>query len=122
MFSSRNREHTLQSDGSYRQFRCELAIMCDVMRAGAHIVLLALLITGCGTGLTAEDNLLRQIQGTLTNKPVVLRNFYASDELTYDSQGGLAGNAVKGTRLADGSVRIDKVSLRGNSLEPRGSL
>jgi len=90
------------------------------MRVASSIILLAALIAGCMTGLAAEDSLLRQIQGVLIGKPVVLRNFYTSDELTYDSRGGLVGNAVKGTRLADGSVRIDKASLRGSSLELAG--
>lgn len=91
------------------------------MKAVAHLVALALLITGWATAAAAaEDALLRQIQDALIGKPVVLRNFYAGGELAYNSHGELVGTAARGTRLADGSVRINTVSLRGNSLELAG--
>jgi hypothetical protein len=63
-----------------------------------------------------EAKLQRMVQG----KVAILRSFYASDDLDFDSQGNLKGNRKIGPWTSFGRVEIASVQLTGNSLLIKG--
>jgi TonB family protein len=90
------------------------------LRVSCSLVLLVFVIAAGPLHVQAANELEQNLRSQYGDKTLVLRNFYQTDRLTYDSHGVVLGSAVVGDWTVDGFVRVTSVSLSGERLTIRG--
>jgi hypothetical protein len=95
------------------------------LRVSCSLGLLVFAIAACPVHMQAANELEQNLRSQYGDKTLVLRNFYQTDRLTYDSHGVVLGSAVLGSAVlggwtVDGFVRVTSVSLSGERLTIRG--